>query len=86
MVRPVKGWQNVDAFTWSVRDGLPQISIPLFPHDGSVPIDLQSLFSAVYDRSGYDYSLDYTRPVIPPLNESDALWVKQLLSSRSARD
>lgn len=31
----------------------------------------------VYERAGYDYSLDYTRPLEPPLRPEDADWVTE---------
>ena len=47
-----------------------------------VSIDLQAAFAAVYDRAGYDYSLDYARAVVPPLDESTAAWARGIVSGR----
>jgi hypothetical protein len=44
-----------------------------------VKLDLQGVFTAVYERAGYDYMLDYRREVEPPLSEEDKAWVKQVL-------
>ena len=52
---------------------------PLAEGDPEVSLDLQRVFTTVYDRTGYDYALDYQRPIEPPLVEADAAWAAQLL-------
>jgi hypothetical protein len=42
-------------------------------------LDLQAIFTTVYDRAGYDYSLDYRHTLMPPLSEADQVWAQQLL-------
>jgi hypothetical protein len=59
------------------------IPIPLADDDPDVPLSLQAILNTLYDRAGYDYSLNYQRPVTPPLNEEDAAWVQQLLQARA---
>jgi hypothetical protein len=54
--------------------------VPLLGDDPDVSLDLQVAFEAAYDRAGYDYSLDYRRPVEPPLSDADAAWVQEVLS------
>ena len=39
-------------------------------------------FRSLYDRAGYDFSLDYARPVEPPLAKEDQEWVRQVLKDR----
>jgi hypothetical protein len=70
---------EVRVYPRSLRQPLPTIPIPLEPEDPDVALDLQSVFSAVYDRAGYDYSLDYEAQVEPPLSEADAQWARGLL-------
>ncbi len=43
-------------------------------------LDLQSIFSTVYDRAGYDYSLDYRRSLEPALSDADTPWAEQILA------
>ena len=71
---------QVDVYPWGLRQHMPAIPIPLEPEDPDVVLDLQAVFNAVYDRAGYDYSLDYEGPVEPPLADSDAQWAKGLLA------
>jgi hypothetical protein len=58
---------------------LPTIPVPLADDDPDVPLDLQAVFTATYERAGYDYSLDYARPLTPRLEAADADWVNGLL-------
>ncbi len=74
---------TVEVYPWSLRQPLPSIPIPLEPEDPDVVLDLQAAFTAVYDRAGYDYSLDYEGEVQPPLPETDAQWAKTLLANWS---
>jgi hypothetical protein len=74
-----------EVYRWTLRDPLPVIPVPLGEGEPDVPLDLQAAFTGIYDRAGYDYSLDYRRPVEPALNEVDAAWVREVLSGWSPR-
>jgi hypothetical protein len=71
----------VEVYPWSLRQPLPQIPVPLAGNDPDVILDLQSIFNTVYDRAGYDYSLNYRHPAEPPLSDADAVWAQQLLAA-----
>jgi hypothetical protein len=75
---------EVEVYPWTLRQPLPPISVPLTGDDPDVTLDLQSIFNTLYDRAGYDYSLDYRRPIEPPLNDSDASWAQQILAAASS--
>ncbi len=68
--------------SWGLSSPLPTIPIPLAGDDPAVPLDLQNVFATLYDRAGYDFSLDYARPVEPPLAKEDQEWVRQVLKDR----
>jgi uncharacterized protein DUF4058 len=76
---------RVDVYAWPLRHPLPTIPVPLTGNDPAVPLDLQAVFNTVYDRAGYDYSLDYRRPVEPPLSEADAPWAQEVADGRDTR-
>jgi hypothetical protein len=42
-------------------------------------LDLPAMFTTVYDRAGYDYSLNYRHALVPPLSDADQAWTQQLL-------
>lgn len=71
---------RADIYPWTLRDPLPTISIPLGPDDPEVPLDLQEVFTTVYDRARYGLSLQYTDSLDPPLTEEEREWVMELLS------
>jgi hypothetical protein len=74
---------RVEVYPWTLRQPLPTIPVPLAGDDPDVALDLQAIFTAVYDRAGYGYSLDYSRPIEPPLSAADAAWVRQILATVS---
>jgi hypothetical protein len=57
---------------------LPVISIPLRPEDEDVPLDLQNVLNAAYDRAAYDLAIDYRHAPVPPLNEAQQPWAHAL--------
>ena len=70
---------QVEVYPWTLRQPLQPIPIPLAGDDPDVPLDLQAAFTTTYDRAGYDYALDYRRPVEPPLGPATADWLRSLL-------
>ena len=72
-----------DVYSWSIRDPLPTIPIPLVLPDPDILLDLAPIFAAVYKRSRYDRSIDYQAPLPLPLGTSDRVWAEELARSRS---
>ena len=70
---------KVEVYAWTLRDRLPVIPVPLAGGEPDVSLDLQAAFTKTYDRSGYDYALNYRRPVEPPMDASGADWVHKIL-------
>jgi hypothetical protein len=73
---------KVDVYSWTLREPLPSIPIPLADDDPDTVLDLQAVFSETYDRAGYDYAIDYEQEVQPPLDEKDAVWAAELLTQK----
>ncbi|MFM9965587.1 MAG: DUF4058 family protein [Planctomycetaceae bacterium] len=76
---------RADVYAWPLPHRLPTIPIPLSPGDREASLDLQAVFDSVYDRAGYDYSLDYRQPIQPPLDKATAKWVRGLLKPQQTR-
>ncbi len=70
---------KIEVYPWTVRDRLPVIPVPLASGEPDVSLDLQEAFNRTYDRSGYDYSLDYRRAFEPPLEASLEEWVRSVV-------
>jgi hypothetical protein len=77
--------RKVDVYAWPLNHRLPTIPIPLATDDREVPLDLQAVFDTVYDRAGYDYTINYTRPIVPTLNESETFWAGELLKTQAGK-
>lgn len=76
-------WEDVYLFT--IRDPIPDIPVPLQPGEAEPFLPLNRLLHALYDRAGYDLTLNYQQPPPPPsLAEQDVQWMKQLLQSNSS--
>lgn len=72
---------KIDVFSWSLRDSLPSIPIPLANADPDCLMPLQEVFTTTYDRSGYRRSLRYGDDPHPPLAETHQRWVREVLSA-----
>jgi hypothetical protein len=69
---------------WPIRlsQRLPVIGIPLRPKDGNIPLDLQEVLEAAYDRAGFDLGIDYKKEPIPPLSKAWKAWADRLLREK----
>jgi hypothetical protein len=74
---------KTDVYHWTLRQPLPPIPIPLKKDEPEVTVDLQQVFSTVYDRARYQLSLNYNGPLIVPSTETDTAWTQQLLAQRT---
>jgi hypothetical protein len=72
---------RAEVYAWTLREPLPTIPVPLKKGDPDVLLDLDAVFTTVYDRARYDLSLDYTQPVHPPFSGADGEWFRQLIAN-----
>ena len=70
---------QAEVYAWLLRRPLPPVPVPLAGADPDVVLDLQEMFTTVYDRAGYDYSLNYHHTLMPPLSDADQVWAQRLL-------
>jgi hypothetical protein len=54
--------------------------VPLHHPDPDVILDLQPMIETIYTRSRYAGSIDYAKPLTPPLPQADADWLRQRLA------
>jgi hypothetical protein len=66
------------------RTRLPPIAIPLLKPDSDISIDLQPTIEASYARSKYYRTIDYSKPIMPPLAAEDELWLRERLRAEIA--
>ena len=74
---------QADVYAWALERPLPLIPIPLAAGDPDVSLDLQAAFTTTYDRAGYDYALNYSRPVEPALDEAQREWIRQRMAEQA---
>jgi hypothetical protein len=78
------GWEPETwrAYPMLLRQRLPTIPIPLRQADAEIGLELQPLIDRVYVAGGHD-DIDYSKPLDPPLSESDAAWARERVARRS---
>ena len=64
------------------RQPLPTLPVPLAKPDAHIELNLQSMIEAIYERSRYATSIDYRKPLDPPLNAEETRWLTKRLSER----
>ena len=67
------------------RRPLPNIPVPLLKPDPDLRLDLQPLVDDIYQRSRYERSIDYTRPLNPPLAPEESAWLQEQLRARQGQ-
>lgn len=78
------GWDRTrfELYQMPLRRRLPILPIPLRPGENRVPLDLQALLDHAYTAGRYR-NLDYSAPLIFPLEREDAAWAETLLAART---
>jgi len=61
---------------------LPVIPVPLAHPDADLSLDLQPMLATIYARSRYERSIDYTKPLKPPLTVEETTWLAEQLRTR----
>jgi hypothetical protein len=64
---------------------LPTIDIPLTPAAGTVPVDLQAVFTRCYEEAAYELRARYKDPCDPPLTPDQQAWADGLLRAKGLR-
>jgi hypothetical protein len=58
---------------------LPEIPVPLASPDPDIPLALQPMIEAVYERSRYGRRLDYGKALTMPLSPEESAWLTERL-------
>jgi hypothetical protein len=49
--------------------------------DPDVPLNIQAAIEQVYQAGSYRDRIDYTRPCLPPLTETDHAWAHEKIAA-----
>ncbi|MEG4054084.1 MULTISPECIES: DUF4058 family protein [unclassified Microcoleus] len=78
---------KADLYAFNLQNPMPAFPLPLRSGDTEPIINLQELFTQIYDIASYDLKIDYRNwEVIPPLSEADTIWADAWLRDRGLRD
>ena len=84
LVAPANKFQICRVWGAHFQRPLPRLPVPLAKPDPDVTLNLQPMIDAIYHRSRYERSIDYSKPLTPPLNPEETAWIEQQLrASRS---
>lgn len=75
---------RAQVFEWELSRRLPPVPIPLANGDPDAMVDLQAALNAVYDKTGYDYSLEYDEPLNLRLRSDVSQWIEQVCAARKS--
>ena len=76
---------HADLYLFNLPDEIPSFPLPLRIGDVEPIVELQALVNSVYDRSGYDFRINYNNETVPKLSKAEAEWVGSLLREKGLR-
>jgi hypothetical protein len=74
-----------DLYPFNLTDPIPLFPIPLYPGDSEPIVNLQALLAGIYERTGYDYFVDYNSDPPSPISGTELAWVNMLLQEKGLR-
>lgn len=77
--------RRVEVHSFSIRERLPRIKVPLRHPDPDVVLDLAAAFTRCYDVGAYAVRIDYSQPPADPLRADDEAWADALLRNAGVR-
>lgn len=74
---------NADIIAFGLRHPIPDFPAPLQRGESEPVVPLNKLLHDLYDRAGYDLSIDYHQPLHPPLSFEGSAWVQSVLQLKT---
>ena len=77
-----RGWKrpNADLYSFTLRQPIPSVPIPLRREDTEPIIELQTLLNVVYQQARLELLIDYQQP-LKAVSPEDKEWVAMILTS-----
>jgi hypothetical protein len=76
---------SAQLFPFSVRETIPNFTIPLQKSEPEIEVNIQTLLLAIYEKARFDLTLDYNIPPIPDLSVENQEWMDLLLKEQGRR-
>lgn len=73
-----------EIYRMPLQERLPEIRIPLRPSDPDAILNLQAVIDVCYQKGRYD-DIDYSKPLVPPLDGENADWARKVLAESGKR-
>ena len=73
-------------FAFTVRETIPNFTIPLQQNEEEIEVNLQDLLLEIYEQAGFDLTLDYNQSPVPDLSVKDREWMDILLREQGRRE
>lgn len=74
-----------DLYAFNVQHTIPLFPLPLRSGDTEPVINLNTLLNDIYDVSGYDLVIDYSKQPIPQLVKDNGAWADTLLRGQGLK-
>ena len=71
LITDAQQYPECDVYSWTLRDSMPSIPLPLRPGGSSILLNLTAAFQSCYDRGNYRASINYD---MPPMAFSQEHW------------
>jgi uncharacterized protein DUF4058 len=72
---------DCQVYSWSLRDPLPRLPVPLREPYPDLIFDLAAVFNTTYDRGRFGRRLPYGAPCAAPLTAEDRQWVERIVAA-----
>ena len=79
------GRSSATLYAFSVRNAIPEFTLPLQQDDEEPVIYIGNLLRKLYDHGRFIARLNYADEPVPPLSTADAAWADELLREHEVR-
>lgn len=73
---------DCQVYSWSLRDPLPRLPVPLREPYPDLIFDLAAVFNTAYDRGRFSRRLPYGAPCAAPLTDEDRRWAEGIAARK----
>jgi hypothetical protein len=77
---------SAQLFAFSIKETLPNFTIPLQKGEEEIELNLQNLLLGIYERARFNLTLDYHISPVPDLLAKDREWMDILLKEQGRRE
>lgn len=71
---------DAEVSSWTLRDPLPRLPVPLLEPDPDIFFDLAAVFNTTYERARFGRKLPYKGPLPASLGNEDCQWAAAILA------